>query len=78
MKIKTQESQFSLNENKDLSKLLDIKLQELPLEKRKKFKQELINCLYWRAWCDGNKINYAEPDMNQAKIIVYNEMFGNQ
>ncbi|MEK6875509.1 MAG: hypothetical protein AABX30_02400 [Nanoarchaeota archaeon] len=50
-------------------------LSNLSASAKKDFSSELIDALYDRSWCETNNINYADPDIDRAKVELYKELF---
>jgi hypothetical protein len=36
-----------------------------------KLEEKLLDVLYDRKWCQDNRIDYCNPDVNQARKIIY-------
>lgn len=39
--------------------------------------QTLLNNLYDRRWCEENNINYCNPNVKEARLIIYGDYLRN-
>ena len=54
---------------------IEAKIQALPDEQRVLFREKLLDCLYDREWCRINEIDYVDPNVQEAKRILYNKEY---
>ena len=55
---------------------IEAKIQALSKEQIVLFREKLLNCLYYRRWCNMHGIDYVNPerDMQKAKEALYSEL----
>lgn len=58
-----------------MEKNIEEKLRDLSPASKKSFNIALMECLYSRGWCEGNNIDYVNPNISKVKEIVYNALF---
>ena len=54
---------------------IDDKIKNLSKEDRKKLNHAMVKALHDTDWCELNGINYPNPNMKQAKQILYEDDF---
>ena len=54
---------------------IDEKIAKLPEEKQVEFRNKLQDVLYDRFWCRINEIDYVDPNVQEAKRILYNKEY---